>query len=448
MRKSNVIAAILSTASLVWFTPAHAGTKPKAESEAEELTLDYHLPEVKIGFAVSHMITACPNAQGVGFAMDTVTAIKPVYVRGAQIKVNPKGNLLVDREIKLEFHDNGTIKSFNASSTGQGGKIAAAVIKAATFAVTTAMGVPLALPVAAAAADGKPDFKPIQCKNEIVRLLSQKAGLETALTRLKQSLIDDGASKNLLMQITRTEAALADTLSRLTVSPDPAIWTPTAAIDPRSDTNLPSPTKADLTVWFEDLEEPALQAALDLVGYGQVLDFKASVASATGRDARPTPTTERRALIYRDPGAVTVKLEPRSAFSAGNLSEDEQPLALSAYEDTKAKATVKVPQIGTLKKIAFDGSGMFGSRAVAATFAQTGEVMSIGYTSTGGADALAGVVDAAVAAGIELRDQETNASKREVERRTQANALAALIEAEAEAKKEKEDAAVPAAAGS
>jgi hypothetical protein len=41
MRKSNVITAILSTASLVWIAPAHAA----------DVTLDYHLPEVKIGFA-------------------------------------------------------------------------------------------------------------------------------------------------------------------------------------------------------------------------------------------------------------------------------------------------------------------------------------------------------------------------------------------------------------
>lgn len=246
MRKSNVMIAILSTAAMMLGAPAHA--KPGDKEQKPPLTLDYHLPEAKIGFAVSHMITSCPGPDGKGFAMDTMTAIKPVYEGGEKIRINPKGNLFIDREVKLEFHENGTLKSFNGSSKGQGGKIVAAAINA-----------------------------------------------------------------------------------------------------------------------------------------------------------------------------------------------DEARLAESDYDATVAEATAKVTQISKHKVIRFDGSSIFGSRAVAATFDQKGELTSIGYTSTGGADALAGVVDASVAAGIEPRDQEANATKREVERRTQANALEALIDAEA--KKEAEDAA-------
>ncbi|MGF7172248.1 hypothetical protein FHS91_003956 [Sphingobium xanthum] len=413
MRKSNVITAILSTASLVWIAPAHAA----------DVTLDYHLPEVKIGFAASHMITSCPNAQGVGFAMDVATAIKPVYGRGEQILINPKGNLFVDRQVKLEYHENGTLKSFNGSSTGQGGKFVAAAIKAASFVATSAMG----LPVVGAAFDGGSSTRPIQCKKKIVDLLKQKEGLETELARLRQNLISQGTSENLLLQITRTEEAIANTNSQLTVSPKPVIWTPTA-----STIDLPSnPNSADLTAWFEDVTKEDLQTALNAVGLGQVLAFKASATSVMGRDTKPTPKTKQRALVYRVPGVIEVTLEPLASFAPGNLTGIDEAHARAAYEDTKAKETVRVPQIGTLKIISFDGSGIFGSRAVAATFDQKGELTSIGYTSTGGADALAGVVDASVAAGIELRDQETNATKREVERRTQANALEALIEAEA-----------------
>ncbi len=414
MRKSNVIIAILSTASLVWVAPAHAA----------DVTLDYHLPEVKIGFAVSHMITACPNAQGEGFAMDTATAIKPVYGRGEQILINPKGTLFVDRQVKLEYHENGTLKSFNGSSTGQGGKIAAAAIKAVSFVATSAMGLP---PVAGPASDGGSSKRWIQCKKKIVDLLKQKEGLETELARLKQSLVSQGTSENLLLQITRTEAAIAATTSQLTVSTKPVIWTPTtSAID------LPSTQiLADLTAWFDDVTKEGLQSALLKVGLGQVLAFKASVTSVMGRDTKPTPKTKQRALVYRVPGVIEVTLEPLAVFKAPELTGVDEARARAAYEDTKAKETVKVPQIGTLKIIPFEGSGIFGSRAVAATFDQKGELTSIGYTSTGGADALAGVVDASVAAGIELRDQEVNATKREVERRTQANALEALIEAEA-----------------
>lgn len=424
MRKSNIISAILSTASLLWFAPAHA--------QAEKVTLDYHLPEVKIGFAVSHMITKCPDAKGKGLELETITAIKPIYSRGEEIKVNPKGNLFVDRQVKLEYHENGTIKSFNGSSTGQGGKIVAAVIKAATFAATTAMGVPS---VGALDDKGNPPLAPIACNSTIVNMLKEKESLKGELASLKQALISQGPSENLLARITLHEAALADTILQLTISSSPAIWSPTA-----STTNLPiNPSAADLTGWFDGVSAPDLQLALTKAGMGHIQSFKTSAVFAS----TPDPTTIKstvgtsgkiRALVYREPGMVDVTLVPVADFDPGDLKGVEALLAKATYEATKAKATVKVPQIGTLKVIPFDGSGIFGSRAVAATFDQMGELTSIGYASTGGADALAGVVDASVAAAIELRDQEPNAIKGDIERRTQTNALKALIDAEAEAK--------------
>lgn len=140
MRKRNMTAALLST--LVGGLAGQAG--------AAEVTLEYNLPQAKIGFGVSHTITECPAADGKGFKMDTLTAIKPMYVRGDLVSVNPKGNLFVDRQVKLEYHENGTLKSFNGSSASQGGKVAAAVIKLATFAATTAIGVPLPVPAGVA----------------------------------------------------------------------------------------------------------------------------------------------------------------------------------------------------------------------------------------------------------------------------------------------------------
>lgn len=431
MRKSNVITAILSTASLVWVAPAHAA----------DVTLDYHLPEVKIGFAVSHMITACPNGtDGLdGFAMDTVTAIKPEYGRGEEIRINPKGTLFVDRQVKLEFHENGTLKSFNGSSTGQGGKILAAAIKAASFVVTLTTGVPVA-PVLQGFVPAAVPPGGIECKEEIVTLLAQKASLQAELAILKQALISQGVSDNLLLQITRTQAALTDTISRLTISPDPVIWTPSVTQDPPSD-----PVAADLSVWFKPNRQINLTQALEDAGLGQVLAFNAAATYIGTPDKTPTTTEGEpklwQSLVYREPGVVKVTLEPLAPFAPGNLTGNELALARTAYEATKAKATVKVPQIGTLKIIPFNGSGIFGSRAVAATFDQSGGLTSIGYTSTGGADALASVIDAGVAAGTELRDQETNATKREVERRTQANLLEALIEAEAKAQDDAETAA-------
>jgi hypothetical protein len=392
MRKRKSTAAVLSTVAMGLAGPAHA----------TDVTLDYYLPEVKIGFGVSHTITNCPDAVGKGFAMDTVTAIKPVYGRGNEVKINPKGNLFVDRQVKLEYHENGTLKSFNGSSTGQGGKIVAAAIKAVSFVATTALGVPSLIPLDEA---GNPSVDPIACKPKISELLKQKEGLKKELTGLKQALINQGSS---------------------------IIWTPTASVAALN-SNLPP---ADLTVWFNAVPKDNLERAFADAGLGQVLAFKASTTFVTTVD--PTSITNKdgtqktyQALVYREPGVVKVTLAPQADFQPGSLSGVERALAEAAYEATKAKATVKVPQIGMLKVIPFNGSGIFGSRAVAAIFDQTGELTSIGYTSTGGADALAGVIDASVAAGVELRDQRVNAIKREIELRTQEKALEDLIEAEA-----------------
>lgn len=445
MRKSNVMTAILSTASLMCVAGSQVA-EAKQRDPASEVTLDYYLPEVRIGFAVSHTITACPNKQGEGFAMETFTAIKPTTHRGEQILIDPKGGFLIDRKVDLQYHKDGTLKSFNGSSTGQGGKFVAAAIKAATFVVTTAMGVPVLLPIAPGnktMALGGDKAKPptvssFQCKKEVAGLLKQKADLEAELTTLKQGLIRDGTSQNVLMQIAAAEAAIKNTEAKLTVKPDPAIWNPKLAGG-----TLPlAPKPADLSVWFDGFTADGLQAELDKVGLGQVLAFQATVVSQTGLGEAAASTDRKRDLVYRVPASVEVAMGPVKPFHQGKLSGKEAALARAAYDATKVTMTVAVPQIGALKRIAFDGSSIFASRAVSATFEENGALSSVGYASTGGADAFAGVVDASVAAAIELRDQETNATKREVERRTQANALEALIEAEAKAQKAKEGAPV------
>jgi hypothetical protein len=161
MRNRKATATVLSIIGLGLTGPAHAA----------DMTLDYHLPDVKIGFGVSHTITNCPDTVGKGFAMDTVTAIKPVYGQGDEVKINPKGNLFVDRQVKLEYHENGTLKSFNGSSTGQGGKIVAAAIKAVSFVATTALGVPLPVSLTE---ERKPSVKLLACKFKTSELLKHK----------------------------------------------------------------------------------------------------------------------------------------------------------------------------------------------------------------------------------------------------------------------------------
>ena len=436
MRKSNVMIAILSTTAIMVAAPAHA--QPKSKEQEPPFTLDYHLPEVKITFGVSYRITACPRGDTndlSGFAMETETEITPSYFRGTKIRINPKGNLFVDRAIKLEYHENGTLKSFNGNSTGQGGKIVAAAIKAASFAGALPVG-----PPAFVASSDRSSPAVIKCKAEIAQLIDQRNELEEELDGLKNALSSGNASESQLDRIARAEEAIDATNERLTISLKSVVWTP------GTDRNLPQQlAPANLSEWFDLRDSNDLKLAFEAIGLGQMLQFTARANYVTKLEAAAAtpPSGQRkvyRALVYREPGLVEASLEPSDPkFNPGKLKGVEAAHASAALEKAKVKKTVPAPQIGPLKIIPFDGSGIFGSRAVTATFAETGELTSIGYTSTGGADALAGVIDAGVAAGIEQRDAPTNALKRAVERRTQANALKALNEAEAKAKKEEEE---------
>lgn len=433
MCKRNVTATIIST-----LVAGFAG-----QALAADVTLEYNLPEVKIGFDVGHTIIKCPDAHGKGFKMDTLTVLKPVYVRGELITVNPKGNLFVDRKVELEYYENHTLKSFNGSSAGQGGKLAAAVIKVATFAATTAIGVPL--PVSAVlmrpglATDPLFDIprpRSIQCKASIATLIHERESAEAHLATLKQILQTQGASADLLRQITRTEAAIADIISRLTVTADPLIWKPTTE-ETGFTKDLP---RADLTVWFDTVSEEDLQREFYRVGFGQIRAFEAVGAIVTSPGTMPASNTSYadlgfpiKGLVYRVPRRIKVTLKPKADFDApASLGGLERALARAAHTATKAEATVEVPQLGELKVIPFDGSGMFGSRQVTATFSQAGELTSVGYSTNGGADALAGIGDALVASGTELREAKLNALKRDVEYRTKEKELEDLIDAAAD----------------
>lgn len=240
----------------------------------------------------------------------------------------------------------------------------------------------------------------------------------------------------MLKQISRTEAAIADIVARLTVSPDPLIVIPTAE-EPDFAADLP---EADLTVWFDDISIEDVRDEFYRVGLGQVLAFAATGAVMEAPGAPTGSTTSYgnlefpiRGLAYRVPRRMKITLSPKAEFAAHpGLDHLERALARAAHAATTAKATIDVPQLGALKVIRFDGSGLFGSRAVAATFSLSGQLTSVGYATNGGADALAGAGDALVAAGTELRDARLNALKREVEFRTKVNELEDLIEDAAE----------------
>lgn len=398
------------------------GAIPILPASARDVVLTYKIPKAVVGFGLSHTISKCPDNKGEGIEIDVATAVKPVYGAGETVKVNASGNLFVDREVKLEFYDNGTLKSFNGTSTGQGGKLVAAGIKLASFAGSFIPGPPAALPQST---DGKPV---LACHDWVAGAIASKASTAAYLSSLESQVVASGLSDKLAGEIASAKAKVAALDALLTVEAQPAYWAPSKSALAFSDTMK----AGDLGTWFKSVPDEGLDTALEKAGYGQLQAFTLT----GGFDQAPSPgdigSAAVRSLVYREPATAKVSMKPNAPFAMPAGSDPiEIALAAQAYAATEQATKVKVPQVGSLVRIPFDGSGMFGSRAVSAAFSESGDLTSIGFTNTGGADALAGVVDATTAAASELRDARLNNIKRDIELRTKQKELEDLIDQEA-----------------
>jgi len=394
---------------------------PSYAAKADKVVLSYRLPKATIGFALSHTITRCPDPSGAGFRMDVATAMKPVYVAGDVVKVNASGNPFVDREVKLEFYENGTLKSFNGTSAGQGGKVVVAGIKLASLIGSAAIGLP---PVAPPAAPGVPV---LQCHDWVKDVLASKASAIIYLKSLEGQVVAASLSDDLAAEITAARARIAALESLLTVTADRVYWTP-------SGKSLNLSTKmasGDLSVWFKSVSAEGLGSALAKAGYGQTQEFLITGHFDKVPAEAKVPTDSARSLLYLEPVVARVAMKPSMPFATAGVEPADLALAAKVYKASEQSAKVRVPQMGSLVSIPFDGSGIFGSRAVSASFSEAGELTSIGYTSKGGADALASVVDATTAAATELRDARLNNIKRDIELRTREKELEDLIDQEA-----------------
>ena len=425
MRKSNLITALLATTCLSLAAPAYAG----------DVILDYSIPKATIGFAVSHMITQCPDDAGRGFSMDIASGIVPVYGPGETVKVNASGSLFVDRKIELEFHPNGNLKSFNGSSESQGGPAIVAAIKVASFVWSASTGSGLAAAVMAAAATSDLDNKKLvngpskwACHKWVKDALSAKEAAEKRLEALRNSVVSTQFTKDLAVEISKTEALIAALEGQLTVEGKPVKWAPSST----SLNYTATAASGDLSVWF--VPNPMLNLKKELLeaGYGQLTQFSVSGSSGLKAPPRVVSGEPLKRLAYRRLVTGSVKMAPAAPFEPGTkLDATETALALQRYEATKQSLTPMIPQLGELVEVPFDKSGVFGTRAVSASFTEAGALTAIGYTNKGGAKALENVTDAAIDGLGEIRDAKLNAIKRDIELREQEKKLRDLIEADA-----------------
>lgn len=403
-------------------------------AHAEDVDMSYKLPELRVAGSYSQRILECPGTDG-KVRIETLTGVTPSYVAGQRVPIDPTAGFLAKREVKLTLYENGTLQAFNAQSEGQGGALAAAAIKAAAFAVTAASGVPLAGLMGddtAGLIEDDPDVPEerlsLACRAWVSENVAALARIEADIVKLEQ-LVMTGQSRPEVLQLLDQKQAGRDALKRsLTLEATPKVLDPGYARSARCTTIGP----LDYSRWFTfsglDVPNEVLRAVLKqgkvagVDGYRMMLNARSAADCETGVASTPTadaaaslPASADRAVHYRVPMNARVVLEVRDKLACE--TGEDCASGREAERNTRTVRSVEVPQWGTLRSIAFDGSGIFGSKAVSAKFAPSGRPMELGYASGSGADAFAGVLDAGVSAATTIRDAPNAALQREVTRR-------------------------------
>jgi hypothetical protein len=403
-----------------------AGFSVSTAAQARDVVLEYRLPKTIVGFAASHMITKCPDANGNGFEMEVTTSASEVYRAGETVKVNAAGSVFIDRQIKIEYFSNGTIKSFNGTSDGQGEELIVAGIRAISFAASSSVSANV---VATATANSQANST-VTCQDWVKTALADKQATQANLSKLRQTVFTTDVPENLAIQIAEATALIAALEASLTVQSEPVYWTPSLqSIAFRGKIEAPS-----LIVWFNPSQQSAIEELLLRSGYGQMTKF--SLEGDLTISGSPIAVSDKpiRSLAYRKPVRATVTIKPENEFTApATLSGASRALAILRHGAMTKVRQPMVPQVGPLAEVPFDGSSIFGSRSVSANFTEAGDLTQISYTNKGGASAIAGVLNATKEAAKEQQDARLNAFNRKIEILTAEEDLRDRIKAKAPA---------------
>lgn len=446
-----------------------AGFGVSTAAQARDVILEYRLPKAIFGFAASHMITKCPDANGNGFEMEVNTSASKIYRAGETVKVNAAGSIFIDRQITIEYFPNGTIKNFNGTSDGQGEDLIVAGIRAISFAAASSVNAKV---LSTATANPQPKAA-VTCQDWVKNALDKKQEAQDYLKNLRQANYATGVPQDVVKQIEEASALIAALDASLTVQSEPKYWTPSiksmkATVNLLAQTSNCTDMKystckidatgeivaGDLSLWFNQAEAGALANMLNRAGYGQLLTFSLSGKIdvnrvATSSNAADSKDDEKaytelvgavtnglpvRSLVYRKPMRATVAIKPLNDFKEpDNFSGASLALARVRHASTTKELQPMVPQVGQLVGVPFDGSSIFGSRAVSADFDEAGDLTQISYTNKGGASAIAGLVNATTDAAKVQRDARLNAINRTIEILTAEEDLRDLIKAKAPA---------------
>lgn len=405
--------------------------------------LSYRLPRTTLVAAWQARITHCPTPDDPEVRYATDASIAGAPRAGDIVRLNPDSPFLASRKIALTFHDDGTLKTFNAEGQGQDGTILASIVKTAVGFAALGVPVPQLVPTAPTAVPTPTPTPPpaaplVVCRAKVERALERwtevtgvidgieaDAAAGVQISTLRASLLGDLKTEqaDLQEELTLTTGVRLDrTRSRAMAAP--AGYVEDVSFEP-----------IDLKEWLQaapgsSVPEPKVGRSgfcARLVAARADLEASTPIETAEVRRWRSkhlpdgiVPRERLDRLIYLMPVPVSVELRERTA-QGGDCSID------GIRGRKVAAATVAVAQFSDFFILPI-GSGAFNSKSTSAEFAAGGRILNIGTAGTGGGTQFSEALAGALAGAEAAQGAGTAAIQRRIDRIKAENELRDLLD--------------------
>ncbi|WP_412558027.1 hypothetical protein [Thalassospira sp. MIT1370] len=470
-----MLPAFLGLATITGCTELKSGLVSNDGNEALQGGVLYSLPMVQYALETSFRITGCPDPSIADIPLEAGNIL---LAPDFEIKQTAKENITPDPDklyilnyedmsgptktstLKVDLHENGTLKSINAGVTDRTTEVAKSAIKTGFKIVQLASGFSGVMPLDKTKST---DVGGVICTPYAEQLMikrsstSSKQQTETATLLVKTQALEkaravvEASAKPSDQAVQALETALKDSLAaekalagtqKLLAKIDAALtikvsdtW-PKQGTETSTRTRMPAPPISKLlrdgsfTLANDGLKAQVTTTSLAELPEQLAVLTEISKVTSTGptagncSDGSWDCSSDRQGVYYRVPAKAYLRsCMTSSALSTTCLSIPEEGLLLNEFLD--------VPQLGVLAVLPLK-NGVGQDNVLAATFSDKGMLETFSYDEkTASLEKIAGVLDDAVDNALAFKElrrtaelEDLKLEKQEVEAR---NALQAAI---------------------
>lgn len=455
----NIYISSAVMSALLLAQPAYAAGNNdthRANTKADR-SFRYYIPKTKVVAQIKQRITKCEVIGGkLDIAIISEASIKAGtkadYERA--ITINGKSGFLVNRSTKLTLNNDGTLKSFNGSSTGQGGALLSAVIQTAAIGASLTVNPSIgASSLASAITTSNKKEKPTEpiiiyvpkCNAEIINKLTNLKMVNEKRSKIRNAIANGQAGLAMQEELVRIASDIDNLHKSLTITASVDL---TATKSKTAKDILSGRMLGNYKKWVNIISKPVnmmspeynknsiiepigldkyLQNLLDqnkkpfilpgIYGFRLAVDAdKAACAAIDNNNCVPTetgstPTNSKKWAANKD----FFYVRPIPAEAKFYACADDECTKSSKVKGTSAKTNILLPQLSKLYSIS-TGASIFGSRTVAATFGPYGEPLTLEYTKGGGGAEIASVITAAGSAATTIDGARLQATQDQIAR--------------------------------